>query len=90
MKSTCCCVIWSKIAVRAAAGVMALTVMLLFANSLPSDFVSPMTPAFEALIGGGGGVALLAGDRGDIDDATVILREHMWHDARQQKNGHSD
>jgi hypothetical protein len=37
MKSMCCCVIWSKIAVLAAAGVMALTEMSLPAVSFASD-----------------------------------------------------
>ena len=44
----CCCVIWSKIAVLAAAGVMQLTAMSWLASSLPSDFVSAITPAFDA------------------------------------------
>ena len=48
MKSICSCVIWSKIAVSTAAGVTQLTSMPLFASSLPSDLVRPMTPAFEA------------------------------------------
>src|SRR6218665_909805 len=42
MKSMCCCDIWSKIAVRTAAGVIALTVMLDCASSLPSDLVKPI------------------------------------------------
>ncbi len=49
MKSMCCCVIWSKIAVRTAAGVTQLTRMPVFASSLPSDLVSPITAAFDAL-----------------------------------------
>ena len=49
MKSMCCCVIWSKIAVRTAAGVTQLTRMPVEASSLPSDFVSAMTAAFDAL-----------------------------------------
>ena len=49
MKSMCCCDIWSKIAVRTAAGVTQLTRMPVFASSLPSDFVSPMTAAFDVL-----------------------------------------
>src|ERR1700712_3751367 len=48
MKAICVCVIWSKIAVLAAAGVTAFTAMSYAANSLPSDFVSAMTPAFDA------------------------------------------
>ncbi len=44
----CCCVIWSKIAVRTAAGVMQFTRISDFASSLPRDFVSPITPALEA------------------------------------------
>ena len=49
MKSMCCCVIWSKIAVRTAAGVTQFTQMPVFASSLPSDFVRPITAAFDAL-----------------------------------------
>ena len=49
MKSMCCCVIWSKMAVFTAAGVTQLTRMSVFASSLPSDFVRPMTAAFDAL-----------------------------------------
>ena len=48
MKSMCCCVIWSKIAVLAAAGVMALTEMSYCASSLARLFVSAMTPALDA------------------------------------------
>ena len=48
IQSICSCVIWSKIGVRTAAGVTQLTRMLVFASSLPSDLVRPMTPAFEA------------------------------------------
>ena len=48
MKLICSCVIWSKIAVLAAAGVTALTRMSCCANSLPSDLVSAIRPAFEA------------------------------------------
>src|SRR3954464_705379 len=44
----CCSVIWSKIAVLAAAGVTQLTSTPVCASSLPSDLVSEMTPAFEA------------------------------------------
>jgi len=44
----CSGVIWSKIAVLAAAGVMQFTAMSWPASSLPSDLVSAMTPAFEA------------------------------------------
>ena len=31
-------------------------------------------------IGGGVRIALLAGDRGDVDDAAVVLRDHQRHD----------
>ena len=48
MKSMCSCVICANSGVRTAAGVTQLTRMLVFASSLPSDLVSPMTPAFEA------------------------------------------
>ncbi len=49
MKSMCAWVIWSKMAVRTAAGVTQFTVILFFASSLPSDLVRPITPALEAL-----------------------------------------
>jgi hypothetical protein len=49
MKSMCCCDIWSKIAVRTAAGVTQLARMPVLASSLPSDLVSPITAAFDAL-----------------------------------------
>ena len=45
----CACVIWANIPVLTAAGVTQLTRMPVFASSLPSDFVSEITPAFEAL-----------------------------------------
>src|SRR5262245_15000517 len=44
----CCCEIWSKIAVFAAAGVTQFTVTPVRASSLPSDLVNAITPAFEA------------------------------------------
>ena len=44
----CAWVIWSKIRVRAAAGVTQLTAMFFPAVSLPSDLVSAITPAFAA------------------------------------------
>src|SRR3982751_2058980 len=44
----CSSVIWSKIAVFAAAGVTQFTSTPLWASSLPSDLVSEMTPALEA------------------------------------------
>ena len=46
----CSSVIWSKIAVFAAAGVTQLTSTPVCANSLPSDFVSEITPAFAAVV----------------------------------------
>src|SRR5207248_3174298 len=44
----CCSVIWSKIAVFAAAGVTQFTSTPVWASSLPSDLVREMTPAFDA------------------------------------------
>ena len=49
MKSMCCCVMVANIAVFAAAGATALTRMPLPASSLPSDLVSAITPALDAL-----------------------------------------
>ena len=48
MKSMCSCFIWSKISVRAAAGVMQFTRMPDVASSFPSDLVRPIRPAFDA------------------------------------------
>ena len=45
----CACVIWLNIPVFTAAGVTQLTRIALFASSLPSDLVSEITPALEAL-----------------------------------------
>ena len=45
MKSMCCCVICLKMSVSTAAGVTQLTQIFVVASSLPSDLVSPMTPA---------------------------------------------
>src|SRR6185437_15320042 len=59
MKSICSCVIWSKIAVFAAAGVMQLTEMSFEASSLPSDLVSAMRPAFDAEYAGAFGLPSL-------------------------------
>src|SRR5437762_1557405 len=44
----CCFVIWSKIAVFAAAGVTQLTSTPVCASSLPRLFVSEITPALDA------------------------------------------
>ena len=80
MKSMCCCVIWSKMPVRTAAGVTQLTRMPVLASSLPSDLVSPITAAFDALYADAFGIAFLARDRGDVDDAPVVaLRRMIGH-----------
>ena len=79
MKSMCCCVIWSKIAVLAAAGVTALTRMSFCASSLPSDFVRRDHAGFRGGIVRRIRVAFLAGDGSDVDDAAVVLREHRRH-----------
>ena len=49
MKSMCACVIVAKSAVFAAAGAIALTSTPFVASSLPSDLVSAISPAFDAL-----------------------------------------
>lgn len=49
MKSMCDWLIWSKIGVRTAAGVTQFATIPVVASSLPSDFVRPMTAAFEVL-----------------------------------------
>ena len=48
MKSMWLWAICSKMGVRTAAGVTLLTVMLVFASSLASDLVKPMTAALDA------------------------------------------
>src|SRR6476661_5363678 len=49
MKSICACVICANMPVFTAAGVTQFTRTPLFASSLPSDLVSEITPALEAL-----------------------------------------
>jgi hypothetical protein len=49
IQAICCGVICLKISVSAAAGVTQFAKTPLPANSLPSDFVSPIKPALEAL-----------------------------------------
>ena len=49
MKSICSWLIWSKISVLTAAGVIQLTVIGVCASSFPSDFVKPIAPALAAL-----------------------------------------
>ena len=80
MKSMCCCDIWSKIAVRTAAGVTQLTRMPVFASSLPSDFVSPITAGLRRAVRRRVRIAFLARDRRDVDDAAVVVLQH--HRAR--------
>lgn len=48
MKAMNSSLIWSKMRVRAAAGVTQLTAMSRPASSLPRDFVKAITAAFEA------------------------------------------
>ena len=48
MYSTCFGVRFSTIRVLITAGVIQLTVIPVVANSLPTDFVSPITAAFDA------------------------------------------
>ena len=81
MKSMCCCVSWSKIAVFAAAGVTALTGCR--AARVPCRATwsvrsrRPSRPNKRGV-----GVAFLAGDRGDIDDAAVVCAQHCRHHRR--------
>src|SRR6218665_528061 len=72
MKSMCCCDIWSKIAVRTAAGVIAFTVMLDCASSLPSDLVKRMTAALEALYAEAFGLPSLP-----ATEATLTMRPQL-------------
>src|SRR5689334_7329337 len=59
MKSMCSCVIWSKIAVFAAADVMQFTDMSCEASSLPRDLVKAISPAFDAEYAGAFGLPSL-------------------------------
>src|SRR5690349_5371271 len=52
MYCLCSSVPCARISVSATAGVMQLHSTPVFASSLPSDFVRPMTPAFAALYAG--------------------------------------
>ena len=56
-------------AVRTAAGVTQLTRISVFASSLPSDFVSPITAAFDALYAGALGLPSLP-----ATDAMLTMR----------------
>jgi hypothetical protein len=73
----CSGVIWSKMAVFTAAGVTQFTRTPVSASSLPSDLVKPMTRGLAGAVGAGVGVAVLAGHRGDVDDAAVALLAHL-------------
>src|SRR5262252_10201774 len=82
----CCCFIWLKIAVFAAAGVTQLTRTPARANSFPSDLVSAITPAFEALYATALGLPSLP-----AIDAMLTMRPYlrftMWGaTARQHRN----
>ena len=66
------CGIWSKIAVRTAAGVTALTVTPLPRELLAERLGEADHRRLRRRVGRGVGVALLAGDRGDVDDAPVV------------------
>src|SRR5688572_30083928 len=47
---------------------------------LAERFRQPDHRRLGGAVGRGVGVALLAGDRGDVDDAAVILRQQIRHD----------
>ena len=55
----------------------------LVASSLASDLVSPISPAFEARIVRRVRIALLAGDRGNVDDPPVTAAIMCGTTARQ-------
>ena len=79
MKSMCCCVSWSKIAVFAAAGVTAVDQDVVLGEFLAERLGQRDQAGLRGRIMRGVGVAFLAGDRGDVDDAAVFLREHRRH-----------
>src|SRR5450631_3973487 len=66
-------VIWLKISVLAAAGVMQLHSTPVFASSLPSDLVRPITPALAALYAGALGLPSLP-----ATDATLTMRPYLF------------
>jgi hypothetical protein len=75
MKSMCCCDIWSKIAVRTAAGVTQLARMPVL--PVPSQRLGePDDRAFDALYADGVRVAFLPGHRRDVHDSAVVLLQH--------------
>ena len=80
MKSMCACVMVSNIAVLAAAGVMQLTstprCASLACRATWSARSGPPSSAVVRCVG----VAFLAGDRRDVDDATIAPRDHVRHD----------
>src|ERR1700754_2290243 len=74
----------SRMRVLAVAGGTALMAMSYVAHSLPTALVMPVAPvlghADDAGLGGGVGsgigIAFLAGDGGDVDDAAVVASLH--------------
>src|SRR5882672_9986507 len=82
----CCLVIWSKIAVLAAAGVTQLTSTPVCASSFPSDLVSAITPALEALYATALGLPSLPAIEAMLT-MRPYLRLTMWGTtARQHRN----
>ncbi len=69
MKAMWLGVIWSKMAVFTAAGVTQFTACSVSASSLPSDLVRRDQARLARAVGAGIGIAVLAGHRGDVDDA---------------------
>ena len=72
MKSMCCWVIWSKIAVLTAAGVTQLTRMPVLRELLAERLGQPDDGGLRRRVGRRVRIAFLAGDRGDVDDPAVV------------------
>ena len=83
----CSCVIWSKIAVLAAAGRDGIDGDVVAGELLAERLGQRDHAGLGGRVVGGVGVAFLAGDRGDVDDAPVVLRDHAGHDRARADEG---
>ncbi len=80
MKSMCCCVIWSKIAVRTAAGRHAVGADAGLRELLAERLGQTDHGRLRCTVRRRIRVAFLAGDGRDVHDAPVVLRLHYRHD----------
>ena len=80
MKSICCCVSWSKIAVFGRRWCHRVDEDVVLREFLAERFGQRDQAGLRGRIVRGVGIAFLAGDRGDVDDAAVFLLQHRRHD----------